>query len=1028
MTGRAAWIALVATVTTFVGLMGATCIMEPAELTVSAGADVTITLGASHTLQGSAQTSLESQNPVTYAWTPTAGLSDPTRTNPVFTPTAAGTYTLTFTVTDALGNSGSDTVTITVVASSNPLMANAGPDLVVGLGSTVTLQGSATGGTGTYFYEWQPSTGLSSNQSARPTFTPSQLGSFTFTLTVTDSEGVRSSDTVVVTAVQSAGLSSITWGANSTSGYTVIASFDQALDPISAQNVANYRIHGTTTTPDSATLSADNQTVTLVFDGPLSTSTTFDLSVSNGLKSATGAAVSALSNRAPAVNSLDTTRPTVASRVWGNGETSYQVIVTFSEVVDNTTATALANYTLAGNSGADSRLPTSAVLDETGRVVTLTFSTTTSGFRTADTLTVAASVRDINSLSVNTASTAAVTANSADTTGPTIASRAWGDSQTTYQVAVTFSEVLDRASAVTLGNYTLGGHTATVAALDATGRTVNLTFGTTTNGFAVTDTLTVSSGVKDINGRANTSTAATAPDANTNDSDGPAISSRVWGNGQTTYLLTVTFNEVLDRASATTAANYKVANVAATGATLDATGRIVTLTFAASASGFAVTDTLTVAAAVKDINGQATSSTAAATPTANADDTTSPTIATRTWASGGTNYQAVVTFSEVLDRASATTLTNYSLAGNAGADIRNPTAAALDTTGRVVTLTFGSTTNGLRTADTLTVNNSVLDINGRANTSTAATAMAVNAADTTGPTIASRKWASNGSTYQAVVTFSEVLERTQALTAANYTLDGVVGANPTLDTTGKIVTVTFAGPADGFETTDTLTVTNAITDINGQANTSIAATAMEDNTADTTVPTITSRIWAANATSYQAIVTFSETLRGSVATAVGNYSLAGSAATAAALDSAGKVVTVTFGSTNGHTLSAQLTATNAITDINGGANASTAALAMGDNTADVTAPTVTSATETGANEVTVLFNEVLDKTTAETESHYRNTTDGADPTSAVLQNDGRTVILTFGAAVDGDTIRVSVGNSILDVNGNAKAQEDFAGI
>ena len=68
----------------------------------------------------------------------------------------------------------------------------------------------------------------------------------------------------------------------------------------------------------------------------------------------------------------------------------------------------------------------------------------------------------------------------------------------------------------------------------------------------------------------------------------------------------------------------------------------------------------------------------------------------------------------------------------------------------------------------------------------------------------------------------------------------------------------------------------------------------------------------------------------------------------------------------------------------------------------------------------------MDRATSETLANYLNTTDAANPVSATLDADGKTVTLLFSAATDGDTVRVSTANSVLDINGNPAAQQDFA--
>jgi len=76
------------------------------------------------------------------------------------------------------------------------LTAEAGPDKTVSLGSAVVLEGSASGGTEVYGFLWTPSDELSSTTAAQPTFTPTQTGTFTFSLTAADSAGTTDTDTM----------------------------------------------------------------------------------------------------------------------------------------------------------------------------------------------------------------------------------------------------------------------------------------------------------------------------------------------------------------------------------------------------------------------------------------------------------------------------------------------------------------------------------------------------------------------------------------------------------------------------------------------------------------------------------------------------------------------------------------------------------------------------------------------------------------------------------------------------------------
>ncbi|WP_426058851.1 T9SS-dependent M36 family metallopeptidase [Hymenobacter sp. B1770] len=73
------------------------------------------------------QANSTSTGSVSYTWSPAAGLSNPNVANPIFTPTAVGTYPITVTSTNSAGCSASATVTITVVdvrcgASNNQVL------------------------------------------------------------------------------------------------------------------------------------------------------------------------------------------------------------------------------------------------------------------------------------------------------------------------------------------------------------------------------------------------------------------------------------------------------------------------------------------------------------------------------------------------------------------------------------------------------------------------------------------------------------------------------------------------------------------------------------------------------------------------------------------------------------------------------------------------------------------------------------------------------------------------------------------
>jgi len=106
--------------------------------------------------------------PYTYQWTPTTGLGNPTNYFTSVSPSSTTTYTLR--VTDANGCSKDTTVVVTV----NPTpVADAGPDLAICAGNSVSIGNPATiSGPATLYYSWYPGSGLSNAYTSPTTATP----------------------------------------------------------------------------------------------------------------------------------------------------------------------------------------------------------------------------------------------------------------------------------------------------------------------------------------------------------------------------------------------------------------------------------------------------------------------------------------------------------------------------------------------------------------------------------------------------------------------------------------------------------------------------------------------------------------------------------------------------------------------------------------------------------------------------------------------------------------------------------------
>lgn len=128
-----------------------------------------------------------------FSWSPAAGLSDPNIADPFAAPTVTTTYTVT--LSDAIGCTASDSVTVTVYQLPT---SDAGPDLTPCDGTTIGIGGAPTGPAGST-YLWLPGTGLNSTTNANPTLTVTVDA--TYIVVVSDTNQCVNADTMSVTVL-----------------------------------------------------------------------------------------------------------------------------------------------------------------------------------------------------------------------------------------------------------------------------------------------------------------------------------------------------------------------------------------------------------------------------------------------------------------------------------------------------------------------------------------------------------------------------------------------------------------------------------------------------------------------------------------------------------------------------------------------------------------------------------------------------------------------------------------------------------
>ncbi|MFM7053842.1 MAG: beta strand repeat-containing protein, partial [Bacteroidota bacterium] len=282
-----------------------------------------------------------------YSWSPATGLNNTTISNPTVTLTNSGTTTSTATyiVTTTLnGCTSTDTV---VVTSAPQPTADAGPDVSICSGQSVSI---GTAGTTGYTYTWTPATGLSSANTAVTNATGTNSGTTpvnnTYIVNV-NAFGCTDADTVVVqvrpSPVSNAGAnqllcsgSTVQIGTTSTTGYTY--SWSPATG-LSNSTVSNPTV---TLTNNGTTATTATYVVTTTLNGCTSTDTVVVTSAPQPTANA-GPDVSFCSGQSASIGTAGTTGFTYS---WSpaSGLSSSSTAVTNVTLTNNGTAPITNNY------------------------------------------------------------------------------------------------------------------------------------------------------------------------------------------------------------------------------------------------------------------------------------------------------------------------------------------------------------------------------------------------------------------------------------------------------------------------------------------------------------------------------------------------------------------------------------------------------------------------------------------------------------------------------------------------------------